>query len=359
MNSSSSTAVDRHNIGMVHGPGAPGRWDSERVSGPRVLRCADGIWRMWYYGRDPSFDRLINLPTGRIGLAESDDGIHWRSVEGPATMGAVMDPSTDLSRFDCGHIGVADVHEVDAVYYMWYFGGTQITQQIGPHQVRGFDLRPGFATSSDGLHWQRQSGPAYGGAILDLGAPGEFDALMVGWPQVVHDDRGWKLYYHTLDPMRGFLVGLAESEDGHTWYKQGMVMGPGAEGRFDEKGIATRQVLRVGGDYLMFYEGVNRSGYRSIGLARSNDGRHWHREKGPLADGSVFSHAPRGSGRWDAYAIGTPCIIEDGDGGWRMYYIGSNETGDQGIADEMALRHRIGMAIAHPSDPTRWTRYGD
>ncbi|WP_269139278.1 hypothetical protein [Nostoc sp. UHCC 0870] len=33
---------------------------------------------MWYYGRDASFDRQINLPTGRCGLAMSADGTNFR-----------------------------------------------------------------------------------------------------------------------------------------------------------------------------------------------------------------------------------------------------------------------------------------
>jgi hypothetical protein len=55
--------------GLVLGPGPSGWWDSERVSCPKVIRDADGRWRMWYYGRDPAFDRGIVLPTGRVGLA--------------------------------------------------------------------------------------------------------------------------------------------------------------------------------------------------------------------------------------------------------------------------------------------------
>ena len=58
-------------------------------SGVPTFRGADGLWRMWYYGRDPGFDRAINLPTGRIGLATSGDGIAWQRVAGPLTMGAV------------------------------------------------------------------------------------------------------------------------------------------------------------------------------------------------------------------------------------------------------------------------------
>ena len=59
-------------IGLVLGPGPQGAWDSERVSAPRVLRLSDRDWRMWYYGRDPTFDRQINLPTGRCGCTSAE-----------------------------------------------------------------------------------------------------------------------------------------------------------------------------------------------------------------------------------------------------------------------------------------------
>jgi hypothetical protein len=75
------------------------------------------------------------------------------------------------------------------------------------------------------------------------------------------------MYYHTLNPERLFLVGLAVSQDGFQWEKVGQILGPGELGSFDERGIGTRHVLKIDNQYVMFYEGVNQSGYHSIGLA--------------------------------------------------------------------------------------------
>jgi ribosome-associated protein YbcJ (S4-like RNA binding protein) len=112
-----------HQPGLVLTPGSEGWWDSERVSSPQVLYCADGTWKMWYYGRDASFDRQINLPTGRCGLAVSADGIDWQRVQGSLTMGAVFEPHPDPHRFDSAHVGVSNVYFHDGLYWMWYFGG--------------------------------------------------------------------------------------------------------------------------------------------------------------------------------------------------------------------------------------------
>jgi hypothetical protein len=273
-------------------------------------------------------------------------------------MGAVLEPSTLEGRFDSGHLGVSDVTQsADGLFTMWYFGGDQARQKIGPYAVKGFNLRPGLAVSRNAVDWYRVEGPVRG-AFLDVGAPGSFDFVMVGWPQVMRGDGGvWRMYYHTLDPASGFWSALAVSADGFRWEKRGRILGPGAPGGFDENGVATRTVIRAAGRYWMFYEGVRKDGYRSIGLAVSDDGFVWKKEAGREPDGSVFAHAPRGSGRWDAFAIGTPCVIE-AEGGWRLYYIGSNEVeSENGHADELALKHQIGLALSDGSDFTLFRRY--
>jgi hypothetical protein len=128
---SPSTTLPSSGPGLVLTPGPAGWWDSERVSCPRVLREADGVWRMWYYGRDPTFNRAINLPSGRSGLATSKDGIHWERVRGPLTMGAVLEPSVPEERFDSGHVGITDVHRGPDGYVAWYLGGSRRPGDLG------------------------------------------------------------------------------------------------------------------------------------------------------------------------------------------------------------------------------------
>lgn len=345
-----------HHLGLMFPPGPPGAWDDERVSGPRVRSLPDGTWRMWYYGRDRSFDREINLPTGRVGLARSNDGLHWQRVLGPLTGGAVFEPHADPARFDSAHVGVGDVTLTDGTYRLWYFGGDHTRQRFGRFEAKGLQLRIGCALSTDGVHWQRQDG-AHRGALLDLGAPGTFDSATCAWPQVLAlDDGRWRMYYHSLDAKRMlFVVGVAESADQLEWTRRGEVFGPGEASAFDALGVGTRHVLRHQGRWLMFYEGVRADGYRSIGLAESEDGLRWTRIPGHESDGSVFAHAPRGSGRWDAFAVGTPCAVPMSDGSWRLYYVGANET-PGGYADELAMRHQIGVAVSDGANLMRWIR---
>lgn len=340
--------------GLVLGPGPDGWWDSERVSSPQVMRAPDGTWRIYYYGRDATFDRQVNLPTGRVGLAESPDGAQWTRVKGPLTMGAVLEPvPATQDRFDNAHVGISDIHYWDGLYWMFYFGGDQtiIERKFGDRvfQAKGVIMRPGIAISRDGLNFVRLEGP-HRGAMLEPGGPDDWDSLFCAWPRVLREpDGSFKIYYHTLNPAKGgFLVGMATSPDGLRWEKVGQVLGPGGPDDFDAGGLSCRDVKKIGDQYVMFYEGTNSQGYYCIGVATSPDGFTWTKE------GSVFCHAPKGSGRWDARAVGTPNVVPMEDGSFRMYYIGANEGGH----DELSTQHQIGLAVSDGTNFRRWRRWG-
>ena len=312
---------------------------------------------MWYYGRDPGFDRQISLPTGRVGLATSADGISWQRVTGPLTGGAVFEPHPDPARFDSAHVGISDIQRRDGLYWMWYFGGDQTLRQIGARRRKGFPALPGCAVSADGLNWVRLEGP-HRGALLAAGAPGEFDASIVGWPQVLRwDDGSWRMYYHSLDANLVSTLGWAESVDGLRWQKRGPLLGAGAPGRFDDRGVATRHIVRLQGRWVMFYEGCKDIGEglsvgRQIGVAVSDDGLAWQRIDGPHSDGAVLAGAARGSGLWD-YRLGCPWIVAAADGALRMYYVASHERrGD----DDLDAVQQIGLAVSD-GDIRRWQRW--
>jgi hypothetical protein len=73
---------------------------------------------------------------------------------------------------------------------MYYFGGNYEAVSLAPHStndktIKGMRMRIGLALSQDGIHWSRVEGEYPTGAIVDVGDAGEFDALFVGWPQVL------------------------------------------------------------------------------------------------------------------------------------------------------------------------------
>ena len=166
---------------------------------------------MWYSGRDTNFDpEAIGISTGRVGLAESTDGITWERLAGDEELGSVLDFNTEeWWGYDTVHTMAGDVQIISTdkvrgssavtggygVNFMFVSGGDAEEVDMGgvsfggktlPEgtSIKGLRMRIGLALSYDGIHWTRMEGDHETGAIFDVGEDGEFDALMCGWPQV-------------------------------------------------------------------------------------------------------------------------------------------------------------------------------
>lgn len=349
-------------------------WDNLEIGSPvvkRFLGDEEERWYMWYHGRcseNPEFDS--------IGLASSSNGIHWErgavGVRSNADVGLVMSSSKDWWAFDTRSVRPCEVvimsstkvRANSAVYWLYYTGfssedveGLDDSLKLrikNPERVQlGIDGRvskslPGLAMSQDGRHWARIEGEHHSGALLDVGANGEWDSSFIASPQVVfHGSGDLRMYYHSYDAGNGqFAVGIARSRDGMRWVKLGKILGAGANGAFDECGMVNPRVLRRGkdGEYMMVYEGVGANGRRSIGMAVSVDGlKQWRR----VQEGPVFEQSDDGG--WDSEVVGSPCLVQmDGDTEeWRLYYRGVGRGGRTGI----------GLAVSQGSEVNKFQRW--
>jgi hypothetical protein len=217
--------------GRVFVPEAAGPAFARCVAMPTVLppsELSGGKWRMFFYGRsDDSWNggRPAFLPTGKCGLAESDDGLTWTAVEGGGEDGTILGPSEEADAWDHVHTGSVDVHEIlpardggeEGGYEMLYLGGSAEAvdlggpgSQFGP--LEGFRMRGGVARgSADGKVWTKS--PL--NPVLDVGGGGgeeaenkqqkEWDSTFASWPRAVPldptDKEGqWLLTYHSLQP---------------------------------------------------------------------------------------------------------------------------------------------------------------
>ncbi|KAK4536368.1 hypothetical protein CDCA_CDCA08G2393 [Cyanidium caldarium] len=369
-------------------------FDSLRFGGPVVRRVhtdevrGERAWRMYYYGRSVDFhdQRVCPLPTGSVGVAESDDGLVWRRVRGMERGGAVLAPNLEnWWCFDSQHVGVGDVQWLSSTkvrgacgaYFMYYFGGDAEAVSLpamggsgDARTVRGLRMRVGVAVSKDGLHWSRLEGACPNGAVLDVGGAGAFDALYCGWPAVVQrpSDGMYLLYYHALDLRTSrFAVGVALSADGLRWHRRSppepVLSGSAAgSGAFDERGVGTRSVIvldeaqrehvaqwldGMAPQLVMFAEGVDSRGRHSIGLYASEDGFVWRSMR---SDGQPVLAPAADPHHWDAGSVGTPCAVIMDDLTVRLYYVGFEKT----PADPtLTSRSCIGLAV---SDGTDWRR---
>ncbi len=270
-------------------PNTPGDWDGYGIYAPTVISDS-GVLKMWYSGSD--FNN-----TGRIGYAESDDGILWtRSASNP-----VLDVGAP-GEWDSFGIGQPSIIKQGGLYQMWYFG------------VDDFDIKQiGYATSTNGVDWNKYAG----NPVLTVGAPGAWDETEVGGPRVLFDGATYHLWYHGYNGSCCDSIGYATSPDGVNWtkYAGNPVFGPGEPGQWDEAYVFFTSVLTDTGLLRMWYSVGSPSD--GIGYVTSTNGITWTR----FLPGPVL---PRGNaGEWDENYIFAPTVIQDG-GLYRMWYTGYN-----------------------------------
>ncbi|CAM9580893.1 unnamed protein product [Discosporangium mesarthrocarpum] len=361
-----------------------GWFDSLTVGMPRVhryLHDEGDRWVMWYHGQDADFHKngegVMNIGTGRIGRADSSDGVHWTRTPGQMSLNSVLDLNTEQWwGFDTAHIGLGDVNlgassrvqSDSSLYFMYYFGGnfeeTDVVKEYGLKKPpsggnttsppKGVKMRIGMALSQDGINWSRVEGDHPTGACLDVGEKGEWDQLFVGWPTVInHEQKEFRMYYHSFNPdTKRFTVGLATSQDGMAWNKLGSVFDGGPPGSFDDGGAGRRRIIKVKGLYHMLYEGVSCEGIHSIGLATSQDGKKWTR----ISDSPVFERSDPASGGWDSGGVTGPDIVDMGDGVWHLYYVGQGPA-RKGAGGGEPVQCAVGLAVTENDDFTKWERF--
>jgi predicted GH43/DUF377 family glycosyl hydrolase len=160
--------------------GNPGAWDETHVYAPSVV--FDGLaFRMWHNGVSPSVE-------GASGYAISPDGIHWEKH--PASPVLAPLPNSWESRA----VGLNVPIYENGVFHGWYGGRDQ-----------DFGTKIGYATSTDGVNWQRYP---YN-PVITLGDNGGWDDLGLGGLWVLHENTGYKMWYSGYSST--WQIGYAES----------------------------------------------------------------------------------------------------------------------------------------------------
>ncbi|GAP05192.1 beta-fructosidase [Anaerolinea thermolimosa] len=259
----------------------------------------DGRYRMWFSWR----------PKKSLAYTESTDGIHW---DAPVIVLSPRETSEgweqDLNR--------PAVVLCEGVYHMWYTG------QLPGKLPRAVDGRSWlfYATSIDGLNWQRASLKP----VLSAEEPWEKVALMS--PHVIWDDkeRLFKMWYSGGEQYEPNAIGYATSRDGLHWdkYPANPIFTADPSHQWEQHKVAACQIYQKNDWFLMFYIGYFDEDTAQIGIARSRDGiTGWERHpQNPIIAPSV--------GEWDGEACYKPFALFDG-AMWRLWYNGRNGTLEQ------------------------------
>jgi predicted GH43/DUF377 family glycosyl hydrolase len=196
----------------------------------------------------------------------------------------------------------------------------------------GFDghaWHTGLAVSNDGLDWTKQ------GRVLSPDPASWERGYIAANGSVLEHDGEFLYWYEAGDPLR---VGLARSSNGRSWTKlPAAVVNTGPRGSWDERGIADPYVIAVEGRFYMYYLGVDRARRQRLGVARSTDGVHWEK----LRSNPILELGEPGS--FDEVGLGEPAVWGAAGRYWMLY------TG----RDRNEYR-RIGLAVS--DDGTHWQR---
>jgi predicted GH43/DUF377 family glycosyl hydrolase len=137
-------------------------WEGTNLEGQSVIKT-DAGYQMWYAGYDTSNDKAM------LGYATSPDGINWtKHPDNP-----IFTPA-DPSQWDGYSVDEPDIHYWDGTYHMWYKGWKK------PFGVSWI----GHATSSDGVHWERDPDNP---VLLTTNSPDAWDIFQVYRPRVLLD----------------------------------------------------------------------------------------------------------------------------------------------------------------------------
>lgn len=244
--------ADLTKCGIVLRRGAEGAWDSGMVESPAVWYDeARGRYGMVYVGYgyregsapEPGYE---SVATPQIGLAWSDDLLHW--TKDPA--GPIFGPSGVAGAPDAAGTTGPFVWRDGGTYYLFYIGLTGIGYEAGEKTLN-------VATSTDLRHWER-----YGGnPIIAPGGEGwRRDAI---WhPNIVEVGETYYLFFNAsgvVDGVEEERIGYATSSDLLRWTvddeRAPLLAGSGRPGAWDASGRAGDPAVYRLGDrfYMAFY----------------------------------------------------------------------------------------------------------
>jgi predicted GH43/DUF377 family glycosyl hydrolase len=237
----------------------PESWDSAWTSTGQTFWNGT-MYVMYYRGRD-STDGSNLFIHNAIGLATSQDAIHWDKYPGnPVLKGA--DSSSFLD--DGGpRTPFVTPFKIDGVYMMWY-AATWTEDSV---------TRIFLATSTDGINWNKGNGEQ---PVLNPDPEFAWDSSDVSYPGVIYDPASgsYTMFYsggvHQAKHLyiQGVIrrIGYATSTDGITWTKSvaNPIVAPGPLDSWDSGGITYYcGEMTVNGRIMVYYTFED----REIGLA--------------------------------------------------------------------------------------------
>lgn len=205
------------------------------------------IYKMWFSWRSKK----------SIAYTESRDGIQWTDPK------IVLSPAGDWEQ----NLNRPSVIFKDGMYHLWYTGQIKRGSKIG------------YATSRDGIHWNRkQKDP-----VLVPEKSWEKVAVMCPHVLWNEQEKVFQMWYSAGEQYEPNAIGYATSSDGVHWnkYSKNPIFCADPNIKWEKHKTTAAQILPFKGWYYMFYIGFENEHLAQIGIARSKNGLdHWERLPG-------------------------------------------------------------------------------
>jgi predicted GH43/DUF377 family glycosyl hydrolase len=140
-------------------------------------------------------------------------------------------------------------------------------------------------------------------------------------------------------------IHLAESKDGKTWVRRGVVLDNGEANHVNDP-----SVVKVDGVYFMYYTLAVGSVVDEIALATSKDGVTWEKRGVVLKPGREDD--------WDSLLVGRPSVLHEG-GLFKIWFDGRKDLPPgapaQGVPKSPTSSRSVGLAMS--KDGVHWTKH--
>jgi len=239
---------------------------------PVVIHEND-IYMMWFSGYSAG-------AYYQIGYGESADGISWELEEDPVI------PSGNIGTWN-KDLKPGTVLRIDDTLRMWFSGSSN---------EFNWGSSIGYATSVDGIEWDKRSKP-----IME-GDPGTWNEDGIINPKVIYEDDTFKMWFAGWAGDPG-LIGYATSADGVVWTKHPDPVLEPEPGSFYDTWVVTGSVIRMNDTLKMWFFGWDETNFR-IGYATSDDGIDWTVQNDNEAVLDVGEPE-----EWDEYAVRDPSVL--------------------------------------------------
>jgi len=232
-------------------------------------------------------DKTVKGMTMKIGVAMSQDGTTFGRIEGEDPTGAIMVPyEKSMGKVMAGN-DIINIQE--ELYCAWpdvvpVIGGRDDFLMYYSTMLKHSKEKViSYGVSTNGVTFAKR-----GISIKpDAGTPdsrGCARCTVVENQEYNENGRwvkssGYSMYYEGVGDDNKHRIMMAESKDGESWTKTGIVLDVGGEGSWDFGGVGSPSIIRLDdGTSRIYYTGQGADGSTAIGVAKQTE-NGWQREQ--------------------------------------------------------------------------------